>query len=224
MVKHVNLIIATPGHSMMASYVQSLINTISVLGEKGITCTFVTGYSSHVADAREVTISGTMNNSLTEQRPLEGMLTYDKILWIDSDIAWNPEDALALYESDKDIISGAYLLSNGQVVAYEELFGPGFTIDQVMGMIEPIKIASCGFGFVCVKQGVFESLSRPWFQSAMVVHKDKETGKEISFPLMGEDMSWCKRANDAGFEIWLDPSVKVQHHKTMKLTWEGIKS
>jgi hypothetical protein len=223
MTTHVNLIIATPGHSMMASYVQSLLDTMNVLGEKGITCTFATGYSSHVADAREVTLSGTLENSLVENRPLQGNLTYDKILWIDSDIAWAPEDVLALYESDKDIVSGAYLLANGQVVAYEQLLGPAFTIDQVQNMVEPIRIATCGFGFLCVKQGVFESLTRPWFQSAMVSHKDSITGEESTFPLMGEDMSWCKRATDAGFEIWFDPSVKVQHHKTMKLTWEGIR-
>jgi GT2 family glycosyltransferase len=41
---------------------------------------------------------------------------------------------------------------------------------------------------------------------------------------MGEDISWCKRVTDLGFNIWFDPRVKVTHHKTMKLTWEGIKS
>jgi hypothetical protein len=33
-------------------------------------------------------------------------------MWIDSDIAWEPEDVIKLYNSDKDVISGGiyYLL------------------------------------------------------------------------------------------------------------------
>ncbi len=222
--KHVNLIIATPGHSMMASYVKSLLSTLAFLGEKGISTTYATGYTSHVADAREVTISGTFSNSLTEQRPLEGSFTYDKILWIDSDIAWEPEDVLKLYESDKDVISGGYLLGSGEVMAYEKLFGPPFNHTQVMNMVEPIEIEAAGFGFLCVKQGVFEKLSRPWFQSTLGTYTDPETQEDITFPIMGEDISWCKRVRELGFNIWFDPRVRVTHHKTMKLTWEGIKS
>jgi GT2 family glycosyltransferase len=45
----------------------------------------------------------------------------------------------------------------------------------------------------------------------------------FSFPMMGEDLSWCKRATDLGYDIWFDPTVKVTHNKMMKLTWEGIK-
>lgn len=220
---HINLIIATPGHSMMASYVKSLISTIDELSKRGISVTFTNAYASHVGDAREVTISGTFNNSLTEQKPLEGAITYDKILWIDSDIAWTPENVIELYESDKDIISGCYLLASGEVVAYEKLFGPPFLHEQVMNMVEPVEVSSVGFGFLCIKSGIFEKLSRPWFQSTNGTYIDPETKKETIFPIMGEDVSWCKRVKDLGFKIWLDPNVKVLHHKTMKLTWEGVK-
>jgi hypothetical protein len=85
-------------------------------------------------------------------------------------------------------------------------------------MTEPVKIEGCGFGFLAVKSGVFENMTRPWFQAAMATTDDG-----ITFPIMGEDISWCKRVTDAGHEIWFDPSVKVTHHKMMKLTWEGPK-
>jgi GT2 family glycosyltransferase len=47
--------------------------------------------------------------------------------------------------------------------------------------------------------------------------------KEITFPIMGEDISWCARAMDLGYKIWMDPSVLVSHHKTVQLDWKGLK-
>jgi hypothetical protein len=215
---HVNVIIATPGHSMMSSYVKSLLQLAGKLNEKGLTFAWSSEYSSHVADAREMTLNGDNQNEIHEQRPFKGAITYDKILWIDSDIAFNPDDAIKLIESDKEIISGAYLLASGEVTAYKKMLGPGYTYDEVKDMTEPVKIEGCGFGFLAVKSGVFENMTRPWFQAAMATTDDG-----ITFPIMGEDMSWCKRVTDAGHEIWFDPSVKVTHHKMMKLTWEGPK-
>jgi hypothetical protein len=215
---HVNVIIATPGHSMMKDYVRSLLALINTLNQKNITWAWSSEYSSHVGDAREMTLNGSNHNEINEQRPFKGTVTYDKILWIDSDITFTPEDAMKLIESDKDVISGAYLLGNGEVTIYKKLLQSGYSYDEIKSMTEPIKIAGCGFGFLAVKSGVFESLTRPWFQSTLITADDGFT-----FPLMGEDLSWCKRVADAGYEIWFDPSVKVTHNKMMKLTWEGIK-
>jgi GT2 family glycosyltransferase len=30
---------------------------------------------------------------------------------------------------------------------------------------------------------------------------------------MGEDYSWCENARLSGYRIWVDPAVKVKHHK-----------
>ena len=88
-------------------------------------------------------------------------------------------------------------------------------------MTEPMKVGAIGFGFVCIKSGVFESLTRPWFQSAITTIE--VDGKDYTFPIIGEDISFCERARKNGYDIWFDPTVRVTHHKTMKLTWEGIK-
>jgi len=222
LIGHVNLVIATPGNSMMAEYVKSLLATTQELNRRGISWAFSTAYSSMVSNAREMTVSGTNQNSLTQRLPFEGTITYDKIMWIDSDIAWLPDDVIKLYESDKDIVTGAYLLASGEVTAYPKILGPALTYEQVKELSELTKVEAAGFGFMCIKSGVFESMTRPWFQSSMLTVTDAETNIEHTFPLMGEDISWCHRAGKLGYEIWLDPSVKVTHHKTMKLTWEGI--
>jgi hypothetical protein len=221
MTAHVNLIIATPGHSVMTAYLRSLLAATQELNRLGISWAFSSEYSSHVADAREMTLNGDNQNDPSEQRPFKGAVTYDKILWIDSDIAFTPQDVIKAYESPYDIVSGAYLLASGEVVVYRELFGQGYTYDELKALTEPVKVFGAGMGFMAVKSGVFESLTRPWFQSPTVT--TERNGQEFTFPIMGEDLSFCYRAGQAGFEIWLDPAIKLQHHKMMKLTWEGIR-
>lgn len=217
-VPHVDVVIATPGHSMMSVYVKSLIGLLTKLSTEGITWAWSSEYSSHVADAREMTLNGDNHNSVTEQRPFKGEISYDKILWIDSDISFDPDDAIKLIKSDKDIVTGAYLLSSGEVTVYPKMLDAGYHYEQVKEMKDLTKVEGCGFGFLAVKQGVFESLTRPWFQSTLITDKNGFT-----FPVMGEDLSWCKRVTDLGYEIWFDPTVRVTHHKMVKLTWEGIK-
>jgi hypothetical protein len=221
-IPHVNLMICTPGHSMMAEYVKSLMNWSGVAGDKKISWGLATGYASHVADAREIVLSGTKANELFQNKPFQGNITYDKLLWIDSDIEFLPEDVLKLYYSDKDVITGGYLLASGDVMAFKSIEEGPYKIDEVEKMRDIIEINNAGFGFICVKSGVFENLSRPWFQSANTTVK-LENGSEYTFAMIGEDISWCQRVREKGYSIYFDPSVKVNHHKMMKLTWKGIR-
>jgi hypothetical protein len=222
MENHVNLVIATPGHSVMAPYLKSLLMTIDELNRRQISWLYTSEYSSHVADAREITLNGSNTPNPKDSRPFSGQVTYDKILWIDSDIKFTPEDVIKAYESEYDVVAGAYLLGNGTVVAHKEKMGQPYTYDEVLQMKEPVQVWGAGMGFMAVKSGVFESLSRPWFQSPKI-EVDWDGGK-LDFSITGEDLSFCHRAGEAGFEIWFDPSIKLEHNKVMKLTWEGPRS
>lgn len=222
MSSHADVLIATPGHSLMGAYVISLLATTQELNRQGITWAWLNRYASHVADAREITLANSTHNNVTETRPLYGELTYNKIIWIDSDIAWTPDDFLALYHSDLDVVSGAYLLASGEVTAYPQRLGPGLQYEDVLKMDQPVKVHGVGLGFLAVKQGIFEQLTRPWFQSVEVTMTG-EDGNDYTFPIMGEDISWCERVGRLGYDIWLDPTVRVTHHKMMTLTWEGIR-
>ena len=223
MIGHADVLIATPGHSLMGAYVMSLIQTTQRLNEEGITWAWLNRYASHVADAREITLANSLDNNVAETRPLYGSLTYNKILWIDSDIAWTPDDFLRLYHSDLDVVSGAYMLETGEVTAYPQRLGRGMNARDIINLTEPVKVHGVGFGFLAVKQGIFEQLTRPWFQSVEVTMTDADTGNEWTFPIMGEDISWCERVGRLGFDVWLDPSVKVTHHKMMRLDWENVR-
>lgn len=217
---HINLIIATPGHSVTSGYLRSLLAAITELDKRSITWAFAQEYASHVGDARELTLNNGGPHNPLERRPFRGEVTYDKILWIDSDIIFTPQDVIKAYESPYDIVSGAYLFATGEVVAYNEVAGPAMHMEEIKTWTEPRRILAAGMGFMAVKSGIFESLTRPWFQSKIVTIN---VGTEsLTFPMLGEDLSFCYRANDLGYELWLDPSIKLIHEKSVKLTWEGM--
>lgn len=219
---HYNIVFATPGHSTLTGYVRSLLKTVSVFNQVGITWNFLTEYSSHVANARERTIGGTGYNKLDQNMPADGEFTYDMIMWIDSDIDWEPEDVLRLYESDKNIISGCYMLEDRTVTVYLEPLGPSMSEEDLLKYKKPFKARGVGFGFLAVKSGIFESMSRPWFNQMDIEVKNPNTGEvEYKAPIVGEDLSWCEKAYRMGEDVWVDPLVRVTHHKQTKLKWKS---
>ena len=215
---HFNLVLATPGSHLQREYVWSLLDTLDAISRAGLSWTWANDYSSHVAMAREVTLSGSLDNDLSISAPGNGGFTYDKILWIDSDIAWTPQDAMALYDAPEDIISGCYLTSPETSCALNASTMQFLTADEVRVLDRKMQVGAVGMGFVCVKTGVFESLSRPWFQQAWFTTEATDM-LGSAFPILGEDISWSKRVRDAGFDIWLDPQVKVMHKKSAFLGW-----
>lgn len=49
-----------------------------------------------------------------DQKPFDGKLEYDFIMWIDSDQVFSVNSFISLLKHDKDVVSGLYLMKNGQ--------------------------------------------------------------------------------------------------------------
>jgi hypothetical protein len=81
----------TPGSSFVPAYVKSLVETTKVLNERGISYHFVSRYSSFVATARELTALDYPVHDFASTEIAQGRFTYDKLMWIDSDIEWTPD-------------------------------------------------------------------------------------------------------------------------------------
>jgi len=212
---HFNIVFATPGNSFTPGYLRSLLISTRAIEQEGLTWNFLNQGGSLVSMARESTIGGYDTNNIDMTEPVNGQVTYDKIMWIDSDISWMPTELFQLYNSKKEIISGCYLMEDRHIPIYNQPRG-GMMPEQLLNDYnKPFKIAGCGFGFLAVKQGVFEKMPRPWFGPESV--PDGDNG-EI-FILVGEDLSWCTKAIKSGFDIWCDPDVRVIHQKTFQLFW-----
>ena len=76
---------------------------------------------------------------------------------------------------------------------------------------KPFTVDYSGFGWVMIKNGVFENekLVYPWFAPKMQVFESGEVQD-----MCGEDVSFCLDAKEAGYEIWCDPRIRVGHEKT----------
>lgn len=216
-VPHYDIVFATPGHSLKADYVKSLIETTKWLDSKGLTYHFVSQYSSFVPSARENTATDSYGADWAATEFGAGKFTYSRIIWIDSDISWKVDALEMLLSSDKDIISGMMPVDRTGRIGAMKLNEAGNpvslnSLDYIVEA-EPFQVDGVSFGFLAVRQGVFENMKRPWFNIRSIFIETTD------FPVnLGEDYSWCLGAKEAGFLIWVHPLSKVEHHKEMILT------
>ena len=222
--EHYDVLIATPGAMLEAQYVRSLVKTLAECDRRGITYKWLNAYSSLVHHARELTAVGVegLNLDPSQVSPGGKDITYNKIFWIDSDIAWTPEQFFKLYDSEHHVICGAYLLADGYSTTVHAWGNPGgIPATEIVHMKEPIKVQSMGFGFVAMSSGVFEAIPRPWFSHERVKVAESPDGTEI-IDAVGEDISWCIKAFKVGIDIYFDPTVLVNHIKKQPITWDHI--
>lgn len=211
---HYNVLIATPGKNMEPAFVESLVKTCSWLSDRGLTYKFLTKASSFIPSGRELTALDLYENDWDTREVGAGQFTYDKIFWIDSDIEWDIEQFQKIWESDLEIVGGLYQTHpNGTVACsfFDPTGRPAKVRETDFFMAdEPIEVFGVGFGFVAMKQGVFERCDRPWFRIEGVqwIGLDFECN-------VGEDYSFCVNARRNGIKTFVDPTVRVKHHKSI---------
>ncbi len=94
--------------------------------------------------------------------------------------------------------------SNGGVMNHE-------MVDGISKRQKPFTVDYTGFGWVMIKNGVFEhpEIKYPWFAPKMQIFESGDVQD-----MCGEDVSFCLDAKAAGFKIWCDPRIRVGHEKT----------
>jgi len=168
------------------------------LETKSIDYTYRRGAGSNVSYVRERCLRPLRPGTTRPKVPFFGELPYDYIMWIDSDIAFEPQHFWKLVENDVDIVAGAYK-SDQETYSSEVYQRP-----PVNDLIEAVW---AGMGFMLIKKGVFEKIEPPWFQTRTI---DIDTKKD---QFVTEDIYFCQRAREAGFKIWINPEVAVGHMK-----------
>lgn len=209
---HYDLVIATPGGSFKQEYVESLVRTMDWASEGGMRVQWLNKVSSFVPSARELTATNTFVHNWDTNTIGSGEFTYTWLLWIDSDVSWNPEDIERLMNHDLDVVGGVYRTNQDGTIAVAFDNGSGLPrkVNEVELILEedPIEVWGIGFGFLLVKHGVMETMKRPWFEIEKIRWPEHDFDTNV-----GEDYSWCIRARRAGFKVMVDPKVKVGHTK-----------
>lgn len=217
---HYDVLICTPGFSMWGGYVRALMDTVERMNEEGISYKWLTAASSLVHNTREVLLSGDGRMDINDTGPMHGKVSYNTMVWIDSDIVWTWEQFKALLDTHHEVLTGAYLLANRTTSSiHTEEYPQGIPKDVILGWKgrEPMRVAGCGFGFLGVKRGVFERVEKPWFGMLSQILMDNQ-GRQHHVTV-GEDLSWCSRAAQAGVSIYFDPNILVRHLKTLPVEW-----
>ncbi len=129
----------------------------------------------------------------------------DRVLWIDSDMVFQDDLMIRLGEdldAGWDMVCGLYFKRELPVtpVIYKRV--------EMANGVEPYRdypkdslfpVAGCGFGAVMMTT---ELLTRA---------DSFKTGPFTPLPHLSEDLSFCKRATDAGARIACDSRIKVGH-------------
>lgn len=179
---------------MHTDFVRSLIG-LRTVGE----CNFVFAQGSLIYDAR---------NQLASMAVAGG---YDRMLWLDSDMLFDPDLMERLYadlDDGLDMVGGLYFTRRLPIkpVAYARLWnetnGDGFIphADPITSWgTEPLEVDAVGFGAVAMNVSVCESVRKAF-------------GLPFT-PMLGygEDLSFCARARDTGFKVYVDPRIKLGH-------------
>ena len=77
---------------------------------------------------------------------------YERILFIDADVGFSPEDVFNLLKHDKDIVCGAYPMKTIPLRYNYNIVEPKVEDNEL------IKINNIGFGFAMIKRNVFEDI------------------------------------------------------------------
>ena len=129
----------------------------------------------------------------------------DKMIFLDSDVAWEPGAMLRLASHDVDFVGGAYRLKQ-DVEAYPVTWLEGEELYAVNGLLE---VETLPGGFLCLSKRVFETLAKPEhvyshfaFTGFAFFHVPRGGG---------EDTRFCLDWRDAGGKVWLDPEHRLTH-------------
>lgn len=132
---------------------------------------------------------------------------YDYLLFVDSDMVFNPEDFDRLMAHNVGICSGLYVTRAGERknVAYEKIITrrrfpyrePKLIEDKSTTGFAPVS--ACGFGFCLIKTSVLKSMFK-YYRSLFEPFKG-----------VGEDIAFCIRARRIGYKTFIDRDVKLGH-------------
>lgn len=132
----------------------------------------------------------------------------DYVLWLDSDMVFEPDLLEKLMEDMKDgvdIVSGVYFRRTPPFtpVMYDKLEvdendNPVFTEFKELPT-EMFEAGGIGFGCVLMRTDVITTVFATYLQMF-----DPMKG-------MGEDISFCYRARQCGYKVWVDPRVQCGH-------------
>jgi glycosyltransferase involved in cell wall biosynthesis len=204
--------IATPTYDgrLDAYYVNSLTNTLQEARERGITVVPI-----------YITNDALIQRARNDLMAIAYKNDFDDVIFIDSDIEWEPMWFFKLLKYNKDVVGGTYRKKNDTNELYVIKALPN-NVNIVDGPTGLIKVSGLGTGFLRLNR---KAIAHLWNTSAE--YNDDTNNKfrmifDITIldgKLQSEDINMCQKLINGGFDIWLDPRMCCNHIGTKK--YEG---
>lgn len=169
----------------------------------------------------------TGNESLVQRARNTSVMTflgthYQKLMFIDADIEFQPEDVAKLWNMDADIAVAAYSMKRKDNPLSAWADGKLLEIEE--STPNPLTVDYAGTGFMMIDRGVFEKMKNEWPEIEHIEGQDltpcwaffdckveDDKGKRV---YLSEDYYFCKRARELGYEIKMDTSIRLGHWGT----------
>jgi len=207
-----------PGKTYSREFLLSWSDLLMQASAKGHQCMISQQYSSVVHFARARCLGGDVLKG-PDQKPFQGTVEYDAMMWIDSDMVFKPEDFFKLLESPHDVTAGVYMMEDLQHMAVvkdwdTEYFMKNGTFKflsppDIEGCPQYLPVSYAGMGWMLIRKGVIEDLKYPWFWSPL-----QEVGPGL-VDMSSEDVALCKAMAAAGHQVYIDTKIRVGHQKSM---------
>ena len=134
---------------------------------------------------------------------------FDDLIFIDSDIEWNPEWVFKLLSYDVDVVGGIYPKKTDLALFPVKLSGEKIDIDE-KGLAEVDGLAT-GFMRISVK-----ALKKVWDKSKKYNNEGKECRMVFDIAiengdLVSEDIVFCRKWQKLGGKVYLDVNMTCNH-------------
>ena len=145
-------------------------------------------------------ISGTLVHTARDRLAQHAVkYHFDEVLWIDDDMVFDCHLYEDLKMCGKDMVCGLFVSRHFPYVSC--LFRSLIPVERIsVYPDEAFKVAGCGFGCVLMKTQILADVMN-------------NNGGKCFVPdqKLGEDVAFCQRATNLGYEIWCEPTARVGH-------------
>lgn len=198
----------TYDHRVCYEFFKSSIETVHLLGQKGIQYGFIArGGDQFIAKARNKIVSEFL--SIPQATDL---------FFLDDDVGWPAEAVIRFLERPEAIIFGAYPKKQTNLDFPVELAVSSDT-GELIERDGLLRANSGPTGFMRIKRHVLETLA----VHAGTFHEEDADGVERTHPnifrtgvgedgvFCGEDWIFCQNWRRLGGELWCDPNIAFTH-------------
>ena len=141
---------------------------------------------------------------------------FDDLIFIDSDVEWNPEWVFKLLEYKEDVVGGVYPKKTDEPQFPVHALKDGMKLEE-NGLIEVNGLPT---GFLKISR---DALKKVWDASTESQNEGRTCRMVFDIQvqdgqLVSEDIVFCRKWQDLGGKVFVDPTMTCNHVGTKKYT------